>query len=152
MIRSVRASVHVDEPPQVVWRAATDWTRQRDWMVGTEVHVIAGAGGPGSRLAAFTGVGGVGVLDVMDVVGWDPPRSCRVAHAGGFVRGAGGFDVAEVRRGGGAAALFTWWEEFELPAVAGPAWPFVRPAVVRGLRCSLDRFARHCRGYREEEP
>ena len=150
MTRSLRASVHVDEPVQVVWRAVTDWTRQGAWMLGTEVHVTGGSGGPGSRLAAFTGLGGVGFLDTMEIVGWDPPRSCRVEHDGGFVRGAGGFHITEVRGRGGEAALFTWWEELELPPGAALAWPLVRPVAERVLRRCLDRFAQHCHGYRKE--
>ena len=150
--REVRLSVHIREPAELVWRAAGDWSRQSAWMLGTDVHLISGDGGPGSRLAAFTGVRDIGVLDTMEIVGWDPPRSCRVRHTGDFVRGAGGFHVTEVTGRGWDGALFTWWENLELPPGAVLAWPFVRLAFAWGLRRSLDRFAQFCHHYREENP
>lgn len=153
---SVRLSVHVHEPADVVWRAASDWPRQGEWMLGTEVHLTGGSGGPGSRLAAFTGLGGVGFLDTMEIVGWDPPRSCRVRHTGGLVQGEGGFQVTEVvgRRvveQGTEESLFTWWEDFRLPPGGSLVWPFAQLGVTWGLRRSLDRFAQFCHQYRDAQ-
>ncbi|GAA4612818.1 SRPBCC family protein [Saccharopolyspora hordei] len=140
----LRCSVPVQAPPEVVWAAATDWARQGEWMLGTEVHPVGAADGPGGQLLAVTGFAGVGVVDRMEIVEWRPPRSCRVRHVGALVVGSGGFDVV---RCGNAASTFVWWERLTLPAGAGLVWPVVRPAFSWGLRRSLDAFAEFCRRY-----
>src|SRR5919201_1962802 len=106
-------------------------------MMATEVHVIGGDGGEGARLAAFTGLGGVGVLDTMEIVEWRPPVSCRVRHVGRLLIGQGGFDVI---RDLAHTCTFVWWERLELSQVAALAWPLVRPALRWGLERSLRRF------------
>jgi hypothetical protein len=142
-----QAAVRIPESADTVWAAATDWTRQGEWMTGTEVHIIHGNGGPGSRLAAFTGVGGVGVLDTMDIVEWLPPECCRVRHVGRLIVGEGGFHVI---RDGPRACTFVWWERLQLPALGASAWPLLRPAVRWGFDRSLRRFAAFCPRHREE--
>jgi hypothetical protein len=137
----------VAEPAETAWAAATDWSRQGEWMLGTEVHVLSGDGGQGSRLAAFTGLRGVGVLDTMEIVEWCPPSCCRVRHTGKLIVGDGGFRV--IRRDPYACTV-VWWERLVLPAVAEWVWPLVRPAFLWGLRSSLSRFAMFCTRYREE--
>ena len=138
-------SARVDEAAETVWSAVSDWSRQGEWMLGTEVHVLSGDGGLGSRVAAFTGLGGVGFLDTMEVVEWRPPRCCRVRHLGGLIRGEGGFQVVAAERG---RSLLLWWERLELPPGGSLAWPAARPAFVWGLRRSLTRFAAFSRRYR----
>nr|WP_263254048.1 SRPBCC family protein [Saccharopolyspora rosea] len=140
----IRIGVPVDAPPEVVWAAATDWDRQGEWMLGTEVQASAGSGGLGTRLVAVTGIRGIGVVDRMEVVEWSPPRRCRVRHVGEIVSGEGGFDVI---RCGNAASTFVWWERLVPPFGAGVLWPVVRPAFAWGLRRSLDAFAEFCREY-----
>ncbi|MBE9375681.1 SRPBCC family protein [Saccharopolyspora sp. HNM0983] len=142
----VRVAVPVQAPPEAVWSLATDWARQREWMLGTEVHLVAGDGGAGSRLMAVTGLRGAGVVDHMTVVEWQPPRSCRVRHDGELVRGDGGFDVI---RCGNGAATFVWWERLVLPVGGGLLWPAVRPAFTWGLRRSLTGFAELCAAERD---
>ena len=143
----LRESVPVPEPAETVWAAATDWTRQGDWMLGTDVLVTSGDGGQGSRLAAFTHLAGVGVLDTMEITVWEPPIRCQVRHTGRLIQGDGGFHVISC---GPRASTFEWWEDFRLPfGIAGRlAWPVVRPAFVWGLRRSLTEFASFCRRYR----
>ncbi|RCW42784.1 polyketide cyclase/dehydrase/lipid transport protein [Halopolyspora algeriensis] len=142
----VRRSVQVPEAAEVVWAAATDWPGQSEWMFGTEVHVIRGHGaGPGSELAAFTGLGGIGFLDRMEITEWEPPLRCVVRHTGPLVRGTGGFRVV---RSTEAGSTFLWWERFELPTVGSLAWPLVRPGFEWGLQKSLERFAAVCSRYR----
>lgn len=142
----VRQSVQIHEPAEVVWAAATDWTRQGEWMLGTEVHLIRGDGeGPGSWMAAFTGFGGFGVLDTMEITEWEPPLRCVVRHTGKLVSGTGGFHVV---RNAVGDSTFVWWERFALPAVGSLVWPLVRPAVAWGLGKSLARFAQVCHRYR----
>ncbi|GAA0537914.1 polyketide cyclase [Saccharopolyspora subtropica] len=126
-----------------MWAAATDWERQGEWMLGTEVHQVSGTGGPGTRLVAVTGLGGIGIVDRMEVVAWQPPHRCRVRHLGKPLVGDGGFEVV---RCGNAASMFVWWERLELPPGGGLVWPVVRPAFAWGMRRSLAAFAAFCRG------
>lgn len=136
--------VPVSAPPADVFAAITDWPRQSEWMLGTEVHVTAGDGrSVGSALAAFTGFGGLGFLDTMEITRWEPPRRCEVRHTGRFVRGKGVFDVLP---GPGEHAVFRWVEELDLPfgGLGRLGWFVVRPAFAWGVRQSLDRFRRYC--------
>ncbi|WP_433871468.1 SRPBCC family protein [Saccharopolyspora sp. CA-218241] len=138
----VRVSVPVAADPETVWAVATDWPRQGEWMLGTEVSVLGGSGGTGTELLAVTGYRGVGAVDRMRVVEFEPPRICRVRHEGGLIVGEGGFEVV---RCGNLASTFAWWERLELPTGTGPLWPAVRPALRWGLRRSLRTFAELCR-------
>ncbi|MGI5996349.1 MAG: SRPBCC family protein, partial [Saccharomonospora viridis] len=75
------ASVEVAAPVGTTWLALTDWERQREWIPATTVRVVSGNGrSVGSRLEAFTGVGGIGVTDTMEIVNWEPPVRCTVRH------------------------------------------------------------------------
>lgn len=135
------ASVEVAAPAGTTWLALTDWPRQQDWMLGTEVHVVAGNGrSVGSRLLAVTGVGGTGVTDAMEIVSWEPPLRCVVRHLGKVVRGTGSFTVQAVDP---QRSVLVWSENLELPfgVVGRLGWPVVRPAFAFGLRRSLRRFA-----------
>ena len=149
-MRELVERVVVDAPPQQVWAALTDWTRQGEWMLLTDVEVTGGdAHAVGGRLAARTGlpVGGrrLGVLDTMVITEWDPPRRAVVQHTGRIVRGPGTFEVTHQ----GAGSLVTWTEQLWLPF--GPfgqlGWPLVKPAAVAGIRLSLKRFADFARRY-----
>ena len=54
-------SVEVGASAGTTWLALTDWTRQGEWMLRTDVRVVEGDGrSVGSKLAAFTGFGHVG--------------------------------------------------------------------------------------------
>ena len=59
----------------------------------------ATAAGSAAGSSPFTGVGPVGFTDPMEVVEWDPPRRCVVAHLGRVVRGDGVFEVTELGPG-----------------------------------------------------
>lgn len=145
-------TVDVDAPPERVWAALTDWTRQGEWMLATDVEVVGDrAEGVGSRLAARTGVPWrrgrhLGVLDTMVVTEWEPPHRVVVQHTGRIVRGPGIF-VVRPREGGGST--FEWTERLVLPfgllGVLG--WPLVRPLMVLGVRRSLRRFAAFARDH-----
>jgi uncharacterized protein YndB with AHSA1/START domain len=135
-------SVDVDAPVEQTWIGATDWDRQGEWMLDTTVRGTVHDGrGVGGGLEAFTGIGRVGVLDVMRIEQWEPPHRCHVVHTGRLVRGTGTF-VVEPR--GDAGSRFVWREDLELPlGVLGRlGWPLVRPLVALGVRLSLRRFAR----------
>jgi Polyketide cyclase / dehydrase and lipid transport len=139
--------VNVDASPETVFAAATDWDRQREWMLGTSVRVLRGDGRSiGSELEAVTGIAGIGVTDRMRVTVWDAPWRCEMRHLGRVVRGIG---IFAVRPRGRDDATFEWTEQLELPlGVLGAAgWLLVRPLFSRGLQWSLDRFAAFCRTY-----
>ncbi|TKJ19014.1 SRPBCC family protein [Blastococcus sp. CCUG 61487] len=137
--------IDVEAPPERVWELLTDWERQGDWMLLTDVREV---GGPArrlhGRLAARTGIplpGGrrLGVLDTMVVVRWEPPRLVQVQHTGRIVRGPGTFEV--LPRDGHATVVCseTWYLPFGVVGVVG--WWLARPLVVWGLRRSLRRLA-----------
>jgi len=124
---------------------AMDWSRQQDWIWGTQVN---GGTGVGAKVVARTGIGPVGFQDTMVITEWDPPRRCVVRHTGRVVRGLGIFEVA--RRG--ELSQFRWTEQLELPLGSAGAlgrWlvlplgrAVVAPLARRGLDASLRRFAR----------
>ena len=137
--------VDVDAPPAQVWAALTDWARQGEWMLATDVVTVDGdAQGLGGRLAARTGVplpGGrrAGVLDTMVITRWEPPTRVDVRHTGRVVRGSGVFEV----RPRGEHSTFVWTEQLELPLgrLGRAGWPLVEPVMRAGVRLSLRRFA-----------
>ncbi len=137
--------IDVAAPPEQVWAALTDWPRQGEWMLATEVRTVDGpAQGLHGRLAARTGLplpGGrrLGVLDTMIITKWDPPRLVEVQHTGRIVRGPGTFEV--LPRGEHSTVVCTevWYLPYGLLGVVG--WALSRPLVVWGLRRSLQRFA-----------
>jgi carbon monoxide dehydrogenase subunit G len=120
-----------------VWQVAMDWSRQREWMWGTQVR---GGTGIGAEVVARTGIGPVGFADTMVITEWDPPRLCVVRHTGRIVRGLGIFEVT----GSGQQTEFRWTERLQLP------WPLsgrlgrwmVVPPARWGLDASLRRLAR----------
>jgi uncharacterized protein YndB with AHSA1/START domain len=137
----LRFEVDVAAPVEQTWAAATDWDRQGEWMLGTTVRGTVNDGrGVGGRLRAVTGVGRLGVVDTMEITGWDPPYGAYVRHLGRVVRGTAAFEVKQ--RSGGST--FVWTEELDLPlgAVGRLGFRLLRPAFVAGLKFSLAKFAR----------
>ena len=114
-----------------------DWSRQREWMWGTQVR---GGTGVGAEVVARTGIGLVGFADTMVITEWDPPRRCVVRHTGRVVRGLGIFEVTRA----GRQSEFRWTEQLQLPwPLSGRLgrWTLV-PAAQWSLDASLRRFAR----------
>jgi uncharacterized protein YndB with AHSA1/START domain len=150
-MRDLVERIDVDAPPEQVWAALTDWARQGEWMLATDVQTVGGpAQGLHGRLAARTGLplpGGrhVGVLDTMIITKWEPPHLVEVQHTGRIVRGPGTFEV--LPRGSHATVVCTevWYLPYGLLGVVG--WALARPSVVWGLRRSLKRFAEFARTY-----
>ena len=138
-------TVHVEAPPERVWAALTDWARQGEWMLATDVRPVGGpAQGVGGRIEARTGVPVLrgrraGVLDPMLITRWERPLRVEVRHTGRVVRGTGVFEI----RPRAAGATFLWTERLDLPlgALGRAGWPLVRPAMRAGVRSSLRRFA-----------
>ncbi len=138
--------IDVDASPEQVWAALTDWERQGEWMVATDVRTVGGpAQGLHGRLAARTGLplpGGrrVGVLDTMIITKWDPPRLIEVQHTGRLIRGPGLF---EIQPRGEQHSTFVWTERLHLPYgyLGTLGWFLVRPFALLGIRRSLRSFA-----------
>jgi uncharacterized protein YndB with AHSA1/START domain len=137
--------IDVDAPPEQVWALLTDWERQGNWMLATEVREV---GGPAQRLhgrlAARTGLplpGGrrFGVLDTMIITTWEPPTLVEVQHTGRIVRGPGTFEVQPRGEHSTVVCTEVWYLPYGYLGVAG--WFLARPLVVRGLRTSLRRLA-----------
>ncbi|SEP52657.1 Polyketide cyclase / dehydrase and lipid transport [Amycolatopsis saalfeldensis] len=140
-------SVDVAAPAGTTWLALTDWTRQGEWMLGTSVRVVEGNGrSVGSKIAAFTGLAGIGFTDMMEITAWEPPLRCTVRHLGSVVQGTGVFQVVAK---GAARCTFVWAEHLKLPfgVVGQLAWPVLRPAFTLGVRQSLRQFARFAEDY-----
>ncbi len=144
-------SVVVDAPPEEVFAALVDWSTQGAWMLGTQVWAEGPADGVGGRITAFTGVGGLGFLDTMEIVDWQPPRLVRVQHTGRVVRGPGVFEVLSLPEG---RSRFVWREELDLPlgAVGRIGFALVRPAFAAGVDHSLRRFAAYVTARRAASP
>ncbi|MEV0584616.1 SRPBCC family protein [Nonomuraea sp. NPDC050310] len=136
------AALESAAPPAQVFAVLTDWPRHAEWMVLTRAEVRRGDGrGPGSVIAAFSGLGPIGFLDTMEITTWEPPHLVIMRHTGRVVRGRG---AIRVRPWGGGGSRIVWAEELDLPF--GPlgrlAWPLVRPLMRRLVLLSLRRLLR----------
>jgi carbon monoxide dehydrogenase subunit G len=149
-VPELTVTVDVEAPAAQVWRALTDWERQGEWMPLTDVRVVAGdPQGVGGRIEARTGVpvGGrrVGLLDTLEITGWQPPHRAEVLHTGRVVRGPGIFEV----RPRSAGATVVWTEQLDLPlgALGRMGWPLVKPGAAFALKLGLNRFRDFARRY-----
>jgi carbon monoxide dehydrogenase subunit G len=141
----VTVDVVLDAPARQVWDAVVDWESQAEWMLGTRVRGVGEREhGLGARVEAVTGVGWLTVVDPMVVTEWEPPHRCVVRHTGSVVRGTGVFEVFALPED---RSRLVWSEQLDLPGgrLGQLGWPLVRPAMVAGVRMSLDRLARRVR-------
>ena len=132
------ARVRVPADADRVWRTATDWSRQHEWVWATRVR---GGQGRGATVTGWTGLGPVGFTDTMVITEWDPPHRCVVEHTGRLIRGAGIFEV----RADGSDSEFSWTEDLVLPlppALGRVAAGVIRPVAAAALSAALRRFAR----------
>jgi hypothetical protein len=137
---AVAVTVDLDLPVSLAFAKATDWSRQGEWIPLTSVRVVTGDGrSVGSRIEAFTGVGRLGFLDVIEVAGWDPPNRVDVTHVGRLLRGPGAIEFRALPSGGTA---LTWSEWLHLPfgRIGRMLWPVLRPLASALLRIALHRL------------
>ena len=135
----------INAPAQKVWDAIADWESQSRWMLQTKVILRSEASeGVGVKIEAFTGplhrlyprVKSPGLVDLMEVTSWDPPRSCEVIHYGKILKGGGKFEVLAID---GGHTTFHWSEEVIAPRAL---FLLVKPFLWLGVKISLTRFAR----------
>jgi carbon monoxide dehydrogenase subunit G len=128
----------VRAPAQAVWDVLTDWERHDRWMLLTSA---SGGRAEGATIAAFTGVGRLGITDPMTILVWEPPRRCVVRHTGRIVRGAGSFEVHHLGTGS-SRVVWSEWLDLPLGIVGRLGWLVVRPLTRLGVARSLTRLAR----------
>jgi uncharacterized protein YndB with AHSA1/START domain len=88
----IAMSLVIQAPIEKVWAALADWESQSEWMLQTTVEVTSEIrSGVGTSIAAFTGIGKLGIMDHMTVTAWNPPTVCDVVHTGKIIKGTGAF-------------------------------------------------------------
>lgn len=133
-------SLVIKAPIERVWAAIADWESQGDWMLQTRVEVTSQIReGVGTTIAAFTGIGKLGVMDHMVVTSWQPPHHCDVLHTGKIIKGTGRFQLVALDAD---TTRFDWSEEILAPRVL---FLLIAPGLYAGVRISLTKLGRHLR-------
>jgi hypothetical protein len=109
-------------------------------MLQTKVEVTSQIReGVGTTIAAFTGIGTLGVMDHMVVTSWQPPHICDVLHTGKIIKGTGRFELVAIDAD---TTRFNWSEEILAPRVV---FLLIAPGLYAGVRISLAKLGRHLR-------
>ena len=133
-------SLVIKSPIEKVWAALADWESQGDWMLQTRVDVTSEIrAGVGTTIAAFTGIGKLGVMDHMVVTSWQPPHICDVLHTGKIIKGTGRFELVAIDAD---TTQFNWSEEILAPRAI---FLLIAPGLYAGVRISLTKLGRHLR-------
>lgn len=90
--------------PAEAWARVTDWARHGDFVPLTRIALTP------QGFDAFTGVGGVGFHDPMDVVEWREPSFCRLEKRGRVVTGWAELQVEPHAAG----SRVTWREDIQV--------------------------------------
>ena len=133
----IAMSLVIDAPIEKVWASLADWESQGDWMLQTTVEVTSEIReGVGTKIAAFTGIGKVGVMDRMQVTKWEPPFICDVLHTGKIIKGTGRFQLSSIDS---ETTRFDWSEEILAPRAL---FLLIAPGLYAGVRFSLANLSR----------
>jgi Polyketide cyclase / dehydrase and lipid transport len=136
----IAMSLVIKAPFEKVWAALADWESQGDWMLQTRVDVTSEIReGVGTTIAAFTGIGKLGVMDHMVVTSWQPPHICDVLHTGKIIKGTGRFELVVIDAD---TTRFNWSEEILAPRAI---FLLIAPGLYAGVRISLTKLGRHLR-------
>lgn len=132
--------------PADAFAAMVDLRAQERWMIATRLYPVASAVAVperGSRVAAFTGVGGLGFLDTMTVTAFDPPHRWVVAKDGRLLRGVGTMQVQVTAEGCRAC----WTNELTPPLgrLGHLVFRLVGPLASAALQACLRRLAAQLR-------
>ncbi len=133
----IAMSLVMDVPIEKVWAALADWESQGEWMLQTTVEVTSDIReGVGTSIAAFTGIGKLGIMDYMTVTSWNPPHMCDVIHTGKIIKGTGRFELTSLSA---QSTRFDWSEEILAPRVI---FLLIAPGLYAGVRISLSALRR----------
>jgi hypothetical protein len=133
-------SLVIQAPIETVWASLADWESQGDWMLQTTVEVSSDIReGVGTTIAAFTGIGKIGVMDHMQVTKWEPPFICDVLHTGKIIKGTGRFQLTAIDA---QSTRFDWSEEILAPRAL---FLLIAPGLYAGVRLSLANLSRQLR-------
>jgi len=130
-------SLVINVPIDKVWAALADWESQGEWMLQTTVEVTSVIReGVGTSIAAFTGIGKLGIMDHMTVTSWNPPTICDVVHTGKIIKGTGRFELTALSDN---STRFDWSEEILAPRAI---FLLIAPGLYAGVRISLSALRR----------
>lgn len=130
-------SLVINVPIDKVWAALADWESQGEWMLQTTVEVTSDIReGVGTSIAAFTGIGKLGIMDHMTVTSWNPPTICDVVHTGKIIKGTGRFELTALSDN---STRFDWSEEILAPRAI---FLLIAPGLYAGVRISLSALRR----------
>ena len=133
----IAMSLVIDAPINKVWAALADWESQGEWMLQTTVEVTSDIReGVGTSIAAFTGIGKLGIMDHMTVTSWNPPTICDVVHTGAIIKGTGRFELTALSEN---STRFDWSEEILAPRAI---FLLIAPGLYAGVRISLSALRR----------
>lgn len=133
----IAMSLVIDAPINKVWAALADWESQGEWMLQTTVEVTSDIReGVGTSIAAFTGIGKLGIMDHMTVTSWNPPTVCDVVHTGAIIKGTGRFELTAISKN---STRFDWSEEILAPRAL---FLLIAPGLYAGVRISLSALRR----------
>ena len=130
-------SLTVPAPVDSVWKKIADWQSQGEWMLQTKVWVTSQESeGVGTSIAAFTGIGKLGIMDHMTVTSWEPPTVCDVLHTGKIIKGTGRFQLSALTP---QSTRFDWSEDILAPRAL---FLLIAPGLYIGVRISLSALRR----------
>ena len=125
-------NLEIKAPIEKVWQALAQWESQGEWMLLTKVEVVSEIReGVGTSIAAFTGIGKLGLMDHMQVTTWKPPHICDVIHTGRMIKGTGRFELKQIDA---FTTRFDWSEEILAPRAI---FLLIAPGLYAGVRISL---------------
>jgi hypothetical protein len=128
----IEMTLVIKAPIEKVWQALAQWESQGEWMLLTKVEVTSEIReGVGTSIAAFTGIGKVGLMDHMKVTAWQPPNICDVVHTGRIIKGTGRFELTQIDD---FTTRFDWSEEILAPRAI---FLLIAPGLYAGVRISL---------------
>lgn len=136
----IAMSIVINAPIEMVWGSLADWESQGEWMLQTQVEVTSTIReGVGTTIAAFTGIGKLGVMDHMQVTRWEPPYICDVLHTGKIIKGTGRFQLSAIDA---HSTRFDWSEQILAPRAL---FLLIAPGLYAGVRISLNNLNRQLR-------
>ncbi|CAB4633993.1 unannotated protein [freshwater metagenome] len=128
----IAMNLEIRAPIEKVWQALAQWESQGEWMLLTKVEVVSEIReGVGTSIAAFTGIGKLGLMDHMQVTTWKPPHICDVIHTGRMIKGTGRFELKQIDA---FTTRFDWSEEILAPRAI---FLLIAPGLYAGVRISL---------------